>query len=131
MCIGASVRDAVEAKIGTGLVLQFHDKPDAPFPELRRWNRWYAERHGYDYRLHDGQFEDGKTISPYWGKVKAVCESMARYEYIMMLDTDAVVHDMERCMEDLFEDGKEFVYSGDSPALSWESPFCAGMYLRL
>jgi hypothetical protein len=140
-------------------VLQFHDKPDPPFPELRRWNQWYAARHGYDYKLHDGRFEDGEAICPYFGKVKAVLENLSRFSYVLMLDTDAVVrtwaslcisqghclcrqvcivclavthilslqvHDMERPVESLLQDEKQFLYSGDSPALSWDSPFCAG-----
>lgn len=120
------VRAAKEEKAERCLVLQFHDTAEVPFPGLRQWNECYASRHGYDYKLHTGEFEDGQGISPYWGKVKAVLENMARYDYILMLDTDAVVHDVARPMPSLVAPHKAFVYSGDSEALGFDSPFCAG-----
>lgn len=76
------------------------DRPSPPFPELRRYNERYAARHGYRYLLHDGHFTDqqGGPICPYWGKVRAMRQAVAEggASYVLFLDTDAVVHDMDR-----------------------------------
>ncbi|HEX2561288.1 hypothetical protein [Phenylobacterium sp.] len=88
-------------------------------------NKAYAEAHGYDYRFLDKAYFD---LPVYWQKPQ-ICRHYlaAGYDAVAWLDTDAVVHDLARPIETLFESAEAMVGAGDNPY--WSAPFNAGVFL--
>lgn len=108
------------------LLLQYDDRlPSPPHSKLRQLNKEYAKLHNYDYKLVH-KWKDPE-IPPYWAKIFVIQELLPSYDYLMYLDTDAVVHNINAEITELFARGKEFVFSADNPA--WPAPFCAGVIL--
>ena len=52
--------------------------------------RAYADRHGYDLVIGDGESE-GRP--PSWGKVLLICDLLDRYEEVLWVDSDAIILD--------------------------------------
>lgn len=85
-------------------LVQYDDRHTVLFEELMKYNRTYAARHSYEY-IRPTQTYD---IPPYWIKVRIIQQLLQErpdLEYIMWLDSDAVVHDRAKPIESLFETG--------------------------
>ncbi|WP_277185841.1 hypothetical protein [Caballeronia sp. BR00000012568055] len=108
-------------------IIQFDDRPAeslAPFVELVRRNQRYAAAHGYDHLFID---EIDLDIPMFWVKPFLVADLLAtRYDTVLWLDTDAVVHNLTRTVESLFTDAAAMVFSPDNPL--WQSTFNAGVF---
>jgi hypothetical protein len=109
-------------------LLQFDNRP---IPQLGAMafllhrNQTYAARHGYDYLFLDRVYYD---LPVYWQKPKLVRHFLSTgYDMVAWLDTDAVVHDLDRRIETLFEGAEQMVAAGDNP--HWDSPFNAGVFV--
>ena len=108
-------------------LVQFDNRPRdqlGPYSFLMRRNADYAARHGYDYHFFDqAQFD----LPVYWQK-PILCRRVlqAGYDLVLWLDTDAVVHDLNRRAETLFEGGEVMVGATDNPL--WGQPFNAGVW---
>ena len=108
-------------------VVQFDTRSPEQLGELLvlvHRNRAYAERHGYDHHFLDHAPFD---LPVYWQK-PSLCRHVlqAGYDLVLWLDTDAVVHDLGRPAETLFEGDEAMAASGDNPF--WSSPFNAGVF---
>jgi hypothetical protein len=110
------------------LIIQFDDRPLAELGrlnELIKKNNDYAKHHGYDHKFLNSI---GNGVASYWAKV-FVTEYYLRSEYdiVMWLDTDAVIHNFDFRLTDLFLENEVFVFASDSPP--WHGPFNAGVFL--
>lgn len=109
------------------LIIQFDTRPQPTLgllPRLLARNSGYAARHGYEHHFLDHAPFD---LPVYWQK-PAMCRHAlnAGYDLVAWLDTDAVVHDVGRRLEDLFTGPEVMVAAGDNPL--WRSPFNAGVF---
>jgi hypothetical protein len=108
-------------------IVQFDNRPLAQLgalPRLLQRNHDYAVRHGYGFHFIDQVTVD---LPVYWQK-PTLCRRALEggYDVVLWLDTDAVVHDLDRRIEDLFVGGEAMVAAGDNP--HWDSPFNAGVF---
>jgi len=108
-------------------VLQFDNRPLQDLgltPFLVQRNAAYAVRHGYSHHFITAAPFD---LPVYWQK-PALCQRALEsgYDAVLWLDTDAVVHDLDRPIEDLFEGGEAMVGAPDNP--QWPQPFNAGVF---
>ena len=108
-------------------ILQFDNRPVQQLgllPFLLHRNRAYADQHGYAYHYVGQNHFD---LPPYWQKPKLLRQLLAGgYDLVAWLDTDAVVHDLDRRIEDLFSGEEAMVAAGDNPL--WDRPFNAGVF---
>ena len=73
-------------------------------PFLLPRNRAYAHRHGYDYRYLNRMTAD---LPVYWQKPHLAAQALeAGYDAVVWLDTDAVVHDLDRPLDRLLRGGE-------------------------
>lgn len=108
-------------------IVQFDNRPLEQLAEMAfliHRNSLYAARHGYEHHFIDRAPFD---LPVYWQK-PAICQRFleAGYDLVAWLDTDAVVHDLDRRIEDLFVGPEIMVAAGDNPY--WTSPFNAGVF---
>jgi hypothetical protein len=110
------------------LITQYDNRPQielGAFIDLVNQNSEYAKRYGYEYIFINSV---NLQISPYWTKVFIVEHYMKYgYDIVMWLDTDAVIHNFDIKIEELFTDNEVFIFSPDSPP--WNSPFNAGVFI--
>lgn len=91
---------------------------------LLQRNRAYAAAHGYAYH-HIGKID--LDLPVFWIKPFLLAHFLhTTYDTILWLDTDAVVHDIDRRIEDFFVGDEGLVYSQDLPV--WPAPFNAGVF---
>lgn len=92
-------------------IVQYDTREACKDGELVKENTQFCEASGYDHLFILGSLEE---LPPYWGKVLAVREvaRSGRYDYVLFLDTDAVVMDHSLRVESLFEDDSCFVAGG-------------------
>lgn len=108
-------------------VIQFDNRPIDKLglmPFLLQRNKVYAARRGYAYHFLSTQDID---LPVYWLKPH-LCRQFLNdgYDIVAWIDTDAVVHDLERRIEDLFAGPEVMLAAGDNPF--WKSPFNAGVF---
>jgi len=118
-------------------VLQYDNRIlDNNFEELVKRNRAYAKKHDYEYVYKKTGYD---YITPYWTKVKIVKELMRetipgtkthRYKGILWLDTDAVIIDQKKSLDDFFTGGNSFIACPDPPSFLqyFTGPFNAGVW---
>jgi hypothetical protein len=108
-------------------IVQFDNRPVqalGAMPALIQRNSAYAARHGYEYHFINQVHYD---LPVYWQKPLLIRRALeAGYDLVAWLDTDAVVHDLDRRIEDLFAGPEIMVAAGDNPF--WDSPFNAGVF---
>ena len=108
-------------------VIQFDNRPRASLQAMNlliERNRAYAERHGYAYRFVETADAD---LPVYWLKPHLCHQALqGGADIVMWLDTDAVVHDVDRPIEALFSGSEIMVGAGDNPL--WDAPFNAGVF---
>lgn len=109
-------------------IVQFDTRPLQQLPELAPLvgrNLAYAKRHGYEHHFINGAPFD---LPVYWQK-PAICQRYleAGFDLVLWLDTDAVVNDLDRRIEDFFVGPEIMVAAGDNPL--WKAPFNAGVYM--
>lgn len=92
-------------------------------PLLQR-NAEYAKRKGYDYVLHT---RTEHVLPPYWIKVKLVQEALSSYDYVVWVDSDAVIHDFAKNIPDFFCQHDLLVIAPDPPIA--DSPFMAAVFM--
>ena len=109
-------------------LLQFDNRPFDQLgllPFLLQRNKAYAVRHGYAYRYLARPTAD---LPVYWQKPHLVAETLeAGFDAVLWLDTDAVVHDLDRTVETLLRTGEAMIGAGDNPF--WASPLNTGVFL--
>lgn len=109
-------------------ILQFDNRPEAvraPLGHLLMRNRTYAERHGYQH-IFLSQIDADLPV--YWLKPHFIRQRLeAGDDIVVWIDTDAVVHDLDRRVESLIEGGETMVAAPDNPL--WGSPFNAGVMI--
>lgn len=108
-------------------VLQFDDRTVEQLGlmvPLLHANAAYAARHGYDYQFIQRTSLD---LPVYWLKPR-LCRHFLENgsDIVAWLDTDAVVHDQSRRIEDIFEGSEVMVGAPDHPR--WNQPFNAGVF---
>jgi len=108
-------------------IVQFDNRPAGvlgPLTHLLRRNAAYAQRHGYDHHFFDRAYFD---LPVYWQKPSLMARVLASgYDLALWLDSDAVVHDADRPVEDLFAGPEIMVGAPDAPP--WTAPFNAGVF---
>jgi hypothetical protein len=108
-------------------IVQFDNRPTealGAMTALVERNAAYARRQGYDHHFVTAAPFD---LPVYWQK-PALCQRLLEdgYDAALWLDTDAVVHDQDRRIEDLFEGRETMVAAPDNP--HWTGPFNAGVF---
>lgn len=103
------------------LILQYDNRGDL-FPQLTQANRLYAQRMGYDYLFLD---KSGVVLPPYWEKVFLVQKYLSDYDFVMWLDTDAVIHGKGPIPG--LDSGADMILCPDPPY--WPSRFNAGVFV--
>ncbi|KAG0235764.1 hypothetical protein BGW41_000659 [Actinomortierella wolfii] len=65
--------------------------------------RTYCAKHGYDFVARGAEFaqEEFRGRRLVWGKISAVQKVLPHYEWILWMDMDAVIANMDRKVEDL------------------------------
>jgi hypothetical protein len=112
----------------TWAIVQYDDRPlDDDTKKLVARNKRYCEKHGYTYIFEMKKYD----LPPWWRKVKLVQEVMQtnKFKGVLWLDTDAVVYNHEKTLDEVVKPHKSFYYSADSP--QWKSTFNAGVWLVL
>lgn len=94
------------------LIVQYDDRHlsdlDKKFVER---NRQYAEKQGYEHKFISEGYKD---LPVYWRKVKIVQDMLEKpYKGVMWLDTDAVVHDMNRTIDSYYKSERGFIKAID------------------
>lgn len=108
-------------------IVQFDNRPPEQLGGmlyLAQRNSIYAHRHGYEHHLIRQIHYD---LPIYWQK-PAICRRFFElgYDLVLWLDTDAVIHDLDRRLEDVFAGPETVFAAGDNP--HWSSPFNAGVF---
>lgn len=112
----------------TVTLIQYETRDDPHLNALMSLNKRYCVNRGYNY-LRVGPLQD---MPPYWIKVNLVLmvlRGAADGDIVCWLDSDAVIVDSQKPMEDLFREaevGKYFLASRDPKP--WKSPFNAGVF---
>lgn len=91
------------------VVIQYEDRRYDYMETLMDRTRMYCERHGYRYVRPTTKFH----VSPWWIKVMLVKQWMPEAEYIVWIDSDAVVDKQNIRIEDMIPANKDFVISYD------------------
>ncbi|HEY9218833.1 MAG TPA: hypothetical protein VIO94_12330 [Phenylobacterium sp.] len=110
------------------VIVQFDSRPLDQLglmPLLLHRNGVYAAKHGYGYHFLNAHQAD---LPPFWQK-PLICQRMLEsgYDAVCWLDTDAVVHDLDRRLEELFLGSEAMIAAPDNP--HWGTPFNAGVFL--
>lgn len=95
------------------LLLQFDSRKQIPHPELISQNLEFSKQAGYEYSLLQ---ECDESMPPYWAKIFAclsICESTARPDAILFVDTDAVVMDFDFRVDSLLPSGGEKFFAAN------------------
>lgn len=109
-------------------LVQFDDRDDQAFDPLHHLvarNAAYAARHGYRHhfiRAHPN------LVPVFWHKLALIEEVLATHEFVAWLDTDAVVHDPDLEIENLFTGPEMMIFSGDLPIYPVPLKFNAGVF---
>jgi hypothetical protein len=109
-------------------IVQFDDRSDealGPLIHLVRRNQAYAQSHGYDHvfiRRHDNE----RPV--FWQKVGLIERQLESHDHVAWLDTDAVMHDFQFSIENLFAGPEAMIFSGDLPIYPAPLPFNAGVF---
>jgi len=90
-------------------------------------NKEYCDKHGYTYIFEKKKYD----TPPHWIKVKLVQELLRtnKYKGIIWIDTDAVVHNLDKSLDDLLVDEKSFYHSLEADV--YGTPFNAGVWMVL
>jgi hypothetical protein len=110
------------------IIVQFDNRAESElgaFIDLANQNSECAKKYNYEYVFVKSI---NLKISPYWTKVFIV-EHYLKYGYdiVMWLDTDAVIHNFDVKINELFTENEVFIFAPDSPP--WHGPFNAGVFI--
>lgn len=106
-------------------ILQYEDRINLDyFINLQIINKNYCKKHNCDYVFRNSYSEQ---ISPYWIKVFLIKELLDKYDYILYIDSDAVVNNFNMTIPDLFKQNKYMIYTSQVDAI--QTPFNAGVLL--
>jgi galactosyl transferase GMA12/MNN10 family len=137
--------------LGKGLkvaLFQFDDRPleklDEAFGTLMQMNEAYANKHGHDYLFFDrhvpmaeADAAEAVAVSPYWAKVLLARDLLNDgYDYVMWVDTDAVVNNTSLSIPEVFrwaallyqKPGAVLVISQD-PVEGYGAPHNSGVWI--
>jgi hypothetical protein len=93
------------------IIIQYDNRPlSETDKKLIERNRQYAEKHGYEHKFISEGYDD---LPEYWRKVKMAIDILQNYKGVMWLDTDAVVHDMNRTIDSYYKSEKGFIKAID------------------
>lgn len=111
-------------------VFSFDDRKNNPdIEKLKAFNAAYCRKQGYDFQFFS---EDLQGHPPYWTKVRLAQDLMStgKYDFIMWVDSDAVIHNPNFRLETIFPAFQEdafLVLASDPPR--WNAPFNAGVWI--
>ncbi|KAI1302298.1 hypothetical protein EDD11_005633 [Mortierella claussenii] len=71
--------------------------------------RDYAKKHGYHFVARAAEFaqEEFRNRRPVWGKIGAIEKVLPHYEWLLWMDMDAVVVDMEKDVREIIRKAEE------------------------
>ncbi|KAG0259561.1 hypothetical protein BG011_002546 [Mortierella polycephala] len=71
--------------------------------------RTYASKHGYDFVARGAEFaqEEFRGRRLVWGKIGAIQKVLPHYEWLLWMDMDAVIADMEKDVRDIIKIAEE------------------------
>lgn len=106
-------------------IVQFHDRieSDPNLVALQKVTVAYCLSHGYAYH-----FETQSTISPYWAKVQVVLKYLSKYDWVIWVDSDAVIRDTSVDLASFLGQYAAYDFVGCSDPPIWTSPFMAGVF---
>lgn len=109
------------------LILQYENRSYVreKFSKLLNRNREYADKHDYDYKLITTVSDN---IPPYWLKVHYIQKYLPQYDYVVWIDSDAVIHDINRNVTDFFTSSQHLMVIAPDPP-KWSSKFMAGVFM--
>ena len=90
---------------GKWLIVQYDNRAISELDKkLIERNRQYAEKHGYEHKFISEGYDE---LPVYWRKVKVVQDLLEQpYKGVMCLDTDDVVHDMNKTIDSYYKSDK-------------------------
>jgi len=95
---------------------------DAAFREVAKVTatrmRQYAQRHGYRFVEHRALLDPARH--PSWNKILAVSRLLdhSRAKWVMWVDADAVIMNLEQRLEDLLVEGRDLIFGSDFNGLN-------------
>ena len=120
----------------TWAIVQYEDRLiEEPILEMMLKNKAYCESMGYAYIFVNTKYGD---IPPYWAKVQIVNEILQLrfsdsndhvYAGVMWMDTDAVINDDKRRIEQIGHPEKVFFGSPDPSGIGMSAKFNAGVWI--
>lgn len=115
---------------GTWIVLQYDDRPiNKLYKKLKERNELYCDMHDYKYIFKTEGYEN---YPPYWIKVFLTNDLLKEYKDckgILWLDTDAVIYDVNKSIDQIITEDKEFCLAGDNIICDDIAPFNAGVWI--
>lgn len=77
---------------------------EASLPSVEN-KRTYAERHGYDFVTRSTEFaqEEFRQRRLVWGKIGAIQKTLPHYEWLLWMDMDAVVVNMDKDVREIMQ----------------------------
>lgn len=74
-------------------------------------NRRYAEKHGYGFKFYNSILDDSRAAS--WSKIPALAENFEDNDWLLWIDADAAVMNMDIRLEDLIDEHFDFILTSD------------------
>ena len=108
----AAVRKKSRIAILTMNVVKEGRSKDWIYPMSFRNKHAYAKRHNIDLIVEGSELVDhSRDIC--WSKIPMIREWLPHYEWLMWMDGDAFFMDMERSLESVLDDTKDFIVAKD------------------
>lgn len=74
-------------------------------------NRRYAEKYGYGFAAYDKVIDDSRPAS--WSKIPALAENFEDNDWLLWIDADAAIMNMEIKLEELIDERFDFILTSD------------------
>ena len=88
---------------------------DEKYEEIGKWahinKKAYAKKHGYDCFLYNTNLDIKRP--PYWSKIIAILNHLDDYEWLLFLDSDALIMNFEIKLEFLIDNDYDLVLAKD------------------
>lgn len=85
----------------------YSEMADISFPNFKA----YCDIHGYDFISYKEPID--KTRSAHWSKINAVLENIENYDWIWWLDTDALIMDKNKKLEEIIDDNYSMIFTNN------------------
>lgn len=71
----------------------------------------YCEKHGYDFISYNKPLDPNR--SAHWSKINAVLENIKNYDWIWWLDTDSIIMNHDKRLEEIIDDDYSLIFTNN------------------